>query len=201
MQQCWTNPTQNVDGTDLMDLVSVTLHWGTVSRTYTGQQTFPTTIPGDDVCVDLGLAAGDWYVAATAEDADGNQSAYSNEILKTAAPGPSVPWMVEPPQQLNAELVEVTALVGTTGVQVRFAWTGGNEADTELQLVEYGKDTAILSGRTGTSEWGFTPPRAGLYEVRLRECVDAVCGQWYRSSDLGYIFFFNLAPASGGGIN
>lgn len=81
----WQAPTQNVDGSDLTDLASYVIYFGRESRDYLdslpvldGQLTsFVVTIPLLDALDDQ------WYFAITAVNDDGDQSGYSNEILKT----------------------------------------------------------------------------------------------------------------------
>ncbi len=77
----WSAPTENVDGTPLTDLAGYRIYYGTASRNYTDMTeiTNPATTSHT-----LDLASGDYYVAMTALDQQGNESAYSNEVLKTA---------------------------------------------------------------------------------------------------------------------
>lgn len=79
---CWLNPTENVDGTELVDLVAVTLYFGPRSRDYEHQRRIETTEPGQNECFRLRyqLPPGSWYVSATATDAEDNESGFSNEI-------------------------------------------------------------------------------------------------------------------------
>jgi hypothetical protein len=77
----WVAPAENVDGTPLTDLAGYRIYYGTASRSYTGM--IELTDPGDSGHT-LSLASGDYYVAMTALDREGNESAYSNEVLKTA---------------------------------------------------------------------------------------------------------------------
>jgi hypothetical protein len=77
----WVAPTQNVDGTTLTDLAGYRIYWGTASRDYTDSVEIndPATLSHT-----LVLESGDYYVAMTAFDAQGNESAFSNEVLKTS---------------------------------------------------------------------------------------------------------------------
>lgn len=74
----WRAPTENIDGTPLMDLSGYRFYWGARSGSYDGSarinsanwtQYQPSHLP-----------PGEYYVAVTALDADGNESDYSNEI-------------------------------------------------------------------------------------------------------------------------
>ena len=75
----WQAPTQNVDGTPLNDLAGYVIYWGTSSRNYTGSHTInsPTATEWEAT-----MAAGSYYFAMTAFDAENNESGYSNEVLK-----------------------------------------------------------------------------------------------------------------------
>ena len=77
----WTAPTENVDGSILTDLVGYRIYYGAESRTYS--DTVELMDPRATSYA-LDLSSGDYHVAMTAIDADGNESAYSNEVLKSA---------------------------------------------------------------------------------------------------------------------
>jgi hypothetical protein len=76
----WQPPTENVDGSPLNDLAEYRIYVGTDPQTYdqpiavTDPQTSSQFVP---------LERGEYRVAMTAVDADGNESAYSNEVIKT----------------------------------------------------------------------------------------------------------------------
>lgn len=76
----WVAPTENVDGTTLTDLAGFRIYYGTASRAYTDmvEVTSPSATSHT-----LNLPSGDYHVAMTAMDAEGNESAYSNEVLKS----------------------------------------------------------------------------------------------------------------------
>ncbi len=75
----WQAPTENVDGTPLTDLGGYRIYYGDTSRSYT--ESVEVTEPGADSYA-LTLSSGQYYFAMTAVDADGNESAYSNEVVK-----------------------------------------------------------------------------------------------------------------------
>ena len=77
----WVAPDENVDGTPLTDLAGYRIYYGTASRDYSGM--VQVNNPAETSHT-LSLASGDYYVAMTALDQEGNESAYSNEVLKTA---------------------------------------------------------------------------------------------------------------------
>jgi hypothetical protein len=75
----WVAPTENVDGSPLTDLDGYRIYYGQFSRDYSGM------VDVDDSGVtahSLDLASGDYFLAMTAVDGEGNESAYSNEVLK-----------------------------------------------------------------------------------------------------------------------
>ncbi len=77
----WVAPTENVDGTPLTDLAAYRIYYGSGSRSYDDflDVTDPTAT---SYAVDV--ISGTYYVAMTAINADGDESAYSNEVIKTA---------------------------------------------------------------------------------------------------------------------
>jgi hypothetical protein len=77
----WQAPTENVDGSALTDLAGFRIYYGSGSRDYSDMVDVVDT---SAVTETLNLISGDYYVAMTALDQDGNESAYSNEVLKTA---------------------------------------------------------------------------------------------------------------------
>ena len=80
VQLSWVAPEENVDGSTLTDLAGYRIYYGTSSRNYSDMVDLsnPSTTAHT-----LTLASGDYYVAMTALDADGNESGYSNEVIKT----------------------------------------------------------------------------------------------------------------------
>lgn len=75
----WQAPDENVDGTPLDDLAGYRIYYGTGSRDYSDEVAIGSSgITSQDVL----LASGSYYFAMTALDADGNESAYSNEVVK-----------------------------------------------------------------------------------------------------------------------
>jgi len=76
----WQAPTQNVDGSALTDLAGYVVYWGTQSRNYTGS--YAINSPGITQW-EATVSPGPYYFALTALDSEGNESGYSNQILKT----------------------------------------------------------------------------------------------------------------------
>lgn len=76
----WVAPTENVDGTALTDLAGYRVYWGAATRSYTDMTDI--TSP-DATTTTLTLPSGDYHVSMTALDEEGNESAYSNEVIKT----------------------------------------------------------------------------------------------------------------------
>jgi hypothetical protein len=76
----WQAPTENVDGSPLADLSGYRIYVGTTSRQYTDE--VPVNDPAR-TSQSLQLASGDYYIAMTAIDGQGNESGYSNEIVRS----------------------------------------------------------------------------------------------------------------------
>ena len=77
-------PTENVDGTTLTDLAGYVVYWGTSSRNYTATYEITLRELNDQErgFASIRVAPGTYYVAMTAVDAEGNESAYSNEVQR-----------------------------------------------------------------------------------------------------------------------
>ena len=76
----WAAPTENVDGSSLTDLAGYRIYIGESSRDYSD-----VLEVADPAATSRSIRAtsGDWYISMTALDEDGNESAFSNEILRT----------------------------------------------------------------------------------------------------------------------
>jgi len=75
----WQAPTQNVDGSPLNDLAGYRIYWGVASRSYSGSYTVNSP---DITSWEADIGPGEFFFALTAFDAEGNESGYSNEVLK-----------------------------------------------------------------------------------------------------------------------
>ena len=75
----WTPPTTNTDGTPLTDLAGYKVYYGSSSGSYIA----PIDVGNVKTYTIANLAAGSYYFAVTAYDASGNESTYSNEVVKT----------------------------------------------------------------------------------------------------------------------
>jgi len=82
---CWENPTENVDNTPLVDLTQVNAYIGLQpGGLYDyGLRIFPETEEGASRCSEIEISPGTYYVVMTALDADGDESVFSNEVIKT----------------------------------------------------------------------------------------------------------------------
>jgi hypothetical protein len=80
IQISWVAPTENVDGTPLTDLASFRIYYGPDSRAYSNSV---DVMDASATSYALNAASGDYYVTMTALDAEGNESAYANEILRS----------------------------------------------------------------------------------------------------------------------
>ncbi len=76
----WLAPTHNVDGTPLTDLAGYRIYYGSMSGAYT--DVLEVTL-SSSTRQSLILSSGSYYFAMTAVDASGNESAYSNELMKS----------------------------------------------------------------------------------------------------------------------
>lgn len=97
----WENPTQNVDGTPLLDLSYISVYWGPSSRNYTSQ----INVPWDPPSTSIEPGCGDWYISLTAWNSLGEESAYSNEILRNGGDcdPPPPPLQIPGPVTLLAD--------------------------------------------------------------------------------------------------
>ena len=81
----WDAPTTNTDGSSLnpaTDLSQYKIYYGTTSLTYT--QVVDVTNPGTPtISQTLNLSPGTYYFSVTTVDASGQESSYSNEVMKT----------------------------------------------------------------------------------------------------------------------
>ena len=74
----WTPPTQNSDGSTLVDLKGYKIHYGTESQNYTS--TVSVDNPGLTRFVLDSLPTGTLYIAMTAYNAAGTESSFSSEV-------------------------------------------------------------------------------------------------------------------------
>jgi hypothetical protein len=77
----WLPPTENADGSPLLDLAGYRVYWGQQSGNYT--KSISITNPGITTYVVENLASGTHYFATTAVNASGVESTYSGELLTT----------------------------------------------------------------------------------------------------------------------
>ena len=81
----WTAPTTNVDGTPISGLAGYNIYFGMVmGGLYPNVVTVSDPLANSKV-VNLGSAAGNYYMVATAFNQWGNESEFSNEVLVTIA--------------------------------------------------------------------------------------------------------------------
>ena len=76
----WTPPTQNEDGSPLMDLAGYKIYWGTVRGQYTHSVTIDN--PGISSYVVENLSPGTYEFAGTSFNQDGVESDYSNPTVR-----------------------------------------------------------------------------------------------------------------------
>jgi alpha-glucosidase len=108
----WDAPILREDGTPFPNIAGYVLYYGPSSRSY-------------EVSIDVGhqtayrltgLADGQrYYVAVTAYDTEGNESAFSNEVSTMPSAPPSAASGVIPPSQLTIAFVDSEELAGAEG--------------------------------------------------------------------------------------
>jgi hypothetical protein len=74
----WQAPTENADGSALVDLKGYKVHYGSASKTYS--DTIQVTNPGLTTYVVQNLNAGKYYFAVTAYNSTGQESSLSPEV-------------------------------------------------------------------------------------------------------------------------
>jgi hypothetical protein len=74
----WQAPTENADGSALVDLKGYKVHYGSASKTYS--DTIQVTNPGLTTYVVQNLNAGKYYFAVTAYNSAGQESSLSPEV-------------------------------------------------------------------------------------------------------------------------
>jgi Fibronectin type III domain len=74
----WDAPTENADGSQLVDLKGYMVHYGSASKTYS--DSIKVANPGLTTYVVQNLAAGKYYFAITAYNSAGMESALSPEV-------------------------------------------------------------------------------------------------------------------------
>ena len=76
----WTAPTKNTDGSNLTNLAGYKIYYGTSSKNYTQS----VSVSGAATTTyTLQLSPGTYYIAMTALDSTGAESAKTNEVSKT----------------------------------------------------------------------------------------------------------------------
>ena len=75
----WEAPSENEDGSPLTDLAGFRVYWGASSRSYDGSQAINSPAVTE---WDVTLAAGSYFFAVTALNDGGDESGFSNEVLK-----------------------------------------------------------------------------------------------------------------------
>ena len=77
----WAPPTQNTDGSPLMDLAGYVVYWGTAPGSYTHSATLPNAGLTSYVVENL-VSGATYYFATTAYNVSGLESSFSNEAAK-----------------------------------------------------------------------------------------------------------------------
>jgi hypothetical protein len=77
----WMPPTENTDGSTLMNLAGYNIHYGTASHNYT--QVVAISNPGLATYVVSNLTPGTYYFAVAAVNSSGTESPLSSEVSTT----------------------------------------------------------------------------------------------------------------------
>ena len=85
----WDAPTTNADGTPLTDLAGYRVYCSSIQGDYSGVT--PIDVGNTTSITFNNLADGTDYCVVTAYDVSGNESGYSNEVVRTVAIPPSAP--------------------------------------------------------------------------------------------------------------
>ena len=80
----WVAPTENADGSPLLDLAGYEIHWGLESTSYSDSVTIMN--PGITTYVVDNLTTGTHYFAIQAISGQGNYSAFSTEAVTSIEP-------------------------------------------------------------------------------------------------------------------
>lgn len=205
VEVCLETPKENVDSTPLENLYKITLFWGTQSKDYKEALIIPTSRPGNSTCTYLNLPEGDWFIAATATNLEGEVSAFSNEVKKTVPPENALkPYIAKYPSCDACISQNASVLIAKTGQTVPIEWVSNNPV--EVEILEYpASENAVPVNRAVFSEteslWEWTPTRAGLFFSRVRSCLQNSCQEWQNSYEQGFLFAIELSAPTGGGIN
>lgn len=136
----WAPPTTNADGTPLTDLAGYKLYSGISSKNYT-QNTDIGSVTSYTV-TNLSVGA-TYYFALTAYDKSGNQSGFSNELIKTIA---AVTYYCDKDKDgyINATADGTCAVTGCepAGCQT----TPGNDCDDDNANINPGASDANCNG-------------------------------------------------------
>jgi PKD repeat protein len=149
----WTPPTTNANGTPLNDLAGYKVYHGSSSGQYTA-----SVDVGDVTSYTLsGLTSGRlYYIAVTASDTSGNESAYSDEI-------PVTPTDTPPPGAPVANFT-ATPTLGSAPLQVAFTDTSTTSAGSISSWSwDFGANGATSTSRNPT----YTYQTPGTYTVSL----------------------------------
>jgi hypothetical protein len=80
LQISWQAPTENIDGTPVEALSAFRIHYGLQS----GQYDSVVEVQGSVDSHSIDVVQGEYFIAMTAVDVEGDESGLSNEVLKTA---------------------------------------------------------------------------------------------------------------------
>ena len=151
----WDPPTTNADGTPLTDLAGYNIYYGTTSGSYG----LPVTV-GNVITYTVTnlLDTQAYYFAVTAYDTIGNESGYSNEVLKAATIVDTVPPVISAVTTgsitSNSVLITWTTDEASTS-QIEYGTTASYGSSTTLNSTLVTSHSASLSGLSAWTTYHF----------------------------------------------
>ena len=179
----WDAPTTNSDTTPLTDLSGYRVYMSTTSGQYNSGNIVKNNIPAssstggvtETTTVD-NLPNGTYYFAVTAYDIYGNESSYSNEILKTTTGGgdtqaPTLPTGLSAQaissSQINLSWTASTDNVGVTGYRIYRCTSSSCTPSTQI----------ATSATNSYSNTGLSASTAYTYAVSAYDAAGNVSSQ------------------------
>jgi len=160
----WTPPTQNEDGSSLDDLDGYILYYGSSSDTYTHS----IDVSNVTTYQLTGLTIGNtYYFAITAYDTSGNESTYSNELVRT----------IQAPADTTPPVISSIQASGITESSATVSWSTNEAADTQIEYgtsISYGNVTTRFAWLTTSHSWTVSGLSAStLYHYRVLSTDEA----------------------------
>jgi len=154
----WDPPTLNEDGSALEDLDGYILYFGTASDTYTQSIDVNNVTTYELTGLTIGAT---YYFAMTAYDTSGNESTYSNELIRT----------IQAPADTTPPAISSIQASGLTESSATVSWSTNEGANTQVEYGtsnSYGTSTALNSSLTTSHSQDISGLSAStLYHYRV----------------------------------